>query len=280
MSLQKEGSFLAVQSGEHLFLLEHERVLEVISLQEPLEKIGDALVYRVRGDIVPLVDLGKVFNLGEGISPKFVVVVATPAGHFGLLVERTFQMIESKTQSLDRFMSRLGVYSSIAIVDNVPALVIDIDNLLGTSDVKAAARVEETKHYTDEAPLETFLALDAGVDHKLAVVFQDVLRIETLAPERIEKLGSKRVYRHGTEIIPLGQVEPFNEEEDSLVVILTHDSGKAALMIREVVDVVQAPRSNSEDGFSPSVTISGRLFEIFDTAMFIEQERMSTTVSA
>ena len=108
---------------------------EIVTLQsgavDGIEMIGTVPVYRLRGELLPLVVLTDVLQMPQSAPSErqsAQILVLQAVGHrFGLIVDRVRNTEEIVVKPLHKLLNRLAVYSGATIMgDGRVALILDV----------------------------------------------------------------------------------------------------------------------------------------------------------
>lgn len=128
---------LLVSIGKSIFAIPLSTITETIRLQqEQIEYINNQEVIVVRGNVLPLIRMNKVFatsNSGEGLEDDkiFVVVVNLAGQQIGLVVDSLVGEQEIVIKSLGKYIGDVqGISGATILGDGNVALIVDIPNLV------------------------------------------------------------------------------------------------------------------------------------------------------
>ena len=117
---------LLVESGGETYALPLHAVQEVVALENPTTVRGRPIM-RLRDQIVPLVELSKVFDLAGGTSPKrYIAVVHLNNEQFGIVVDGLLGQEEIVIKPLGSFLNAIGGFSGSTVLgDGRVVMVLD-----------------------------------------------------------------------------------------------------------------------------------------------------------
>ena len=126
------GIYVRAGVGDEQYALAVEEVLEVTEIGQlmpvpgaPSEVLG---VRNLRGQVIPVVDLGALFGIGGETSERErVIVVETHDGRLGLAVDAIVNVGEVKEPVEPADSERLA---GAALIDGALVGIIDLDALL------------------------------------------------------------------------------------------------------------------------------------------------------
>jgi two-component system chemotaxis sensor kinase CheA len=163
-----------------------------------IEWIEGAPLYRLRGNLLPLVFLSLLLQPGsehsfEALQDSFIAVLDVDGRRFGLVVDGLADPEEIVVKPLSAVLKNIGLYSGATVLGNAElALILDPGAIAAKAGVTISAREEEVHSTADqecsaEKPVEYLLVEVAG--RRAAVLLDDVLRIEQLPLSRVEYIS-------------------------------------------------------------------------------------------
>jgi two-component system chemotaxis sensor kinase CheA len=127
---------LAIIDGQLIRVSEQTYVMPLLSIVETvqldparLKRVGGVEVYRVRDDIVPLIDLGVAFGLRTQRDPtsQLLMVVEADGTPLGLVVDELLAQQQIVVKSLETNFGRVeGLAGATVLGDGRVAFIIDI----------------------------------------------------------------------------------------------------------------------------------------------------------
>ncbi len=243
-----------------------------------VEDVGGAEVYRLRGQLLPLVRLADVLKVTTERTDGHVVIAVLQADgrRFGLVVDRVLNTEEIVVKPLSSRLKSIGVYSGATILgDGRVALILDVQAL-----AKGALRpggVEREQAATDHSDQpdesERVLLVGAGGGREVAIPLSMVTRLEQVSIDRVERVGSREVVQYRGAILPLLRLQQhlgsYGEESPThlLLVVYTAAGRSIALVVDEVRDIVDGARIRSDiddAGLTGSAVIRDKVVELLD----------------
>ena len=299
---------LIVTSGGQRYAIPQVSLLELVrldpeTLRTSIEYVGDAPVHRLRGRLLPLVDLSDQLGIGMRIPPRAhsdtaepvqesmltLVVLQSDGQEFGLVVESVSDTEEIVVKPLARQLKATGVYSGAAIMgDGRVALILDVRGVAQRAHVLAGAGEVDSgqadSDSTGAGDRQSVLIIGVGPRSRAAVPLTLVDRLEEIPASTLEMAGDGEVvqYRGGIMAIVrlgnlLGQGGPKTIESidsELLNVIVHRSNGRIiGLVVDRVVDIVddhfELDRSSSKPGLLGSAIIDGRVTDIVDLTTIV-----------
>ena len=283
---------LIVESHAQRFAIPQVSLREIVTLQngsaDDIETIGDVPVYRLRGELLPLVVLTDVLQMtppaaSERQSAQILVLQAV--GHrFGLIVDRVRNTEEIVVKPLHKLLNRLAVYSGATIMgDGRVALILDVVGLARRATVVDADQAEsapsdmdpneEDEDDTEYDGANEYLLCTIGGDDQIAVPLVDVARLEEIPHGSIQRSTGQPVIPYRRRIMPLlsldrtGHVTP---RPHGGVPVVVHTVGQrcVGLMVEQIVDIATADEpldtSQQQTAIRGRVLIDGRVVDVVD----------------
>jgi two-component system chemotaxis sensor kinase CheA len=299
---------LTVECAGDRYAIPQVNLLELVALDTDrtatlIEDVNGAQVYRLRGQLLPLVRLTDVLGVeSDRVDGHLVIAVLQAEGRrFGLLVDRVLNTEEIVVKPLSTRLKAIGAYSGATILgDGQVALILDVQALARRalrSDVAERAAEHERLSAATSQEQDRVLLAGIGEGRQVAVPLSMVTRLEQIPASRVERVGSREVVQYRGAILPLLRLNQHlgaygaQDREQLLLVVYTSQGRSVAMVVDEVVDIVEAStqsRSDIDDhGLLGSAVIRDRIIELLDVRaailgadpLFFSRELDSTTYS-
>jgi two-component system chemotaxis sensor kinase CheA len=276
---------LTVECAGDVYAVPQVNLLELVALDAQrggtaIEHVHDAPVYRLRGELLPLVSLTGVLEIPDEAtegSSSVIAVVQADHHRFGLLVDRVLNTEEIVVKPLSARLKSIGAYAGATVLgDGRVSLILDVQAVARRAlhgEVEAAARRAGTDEQLVDTDREQVLVVGIGEGRHVAMPLQQVTRLEHLRSDDVERVGGREVVRYRGTILPLVRLDrmlgAYGEEvEELLVVVLTRGTRAVGLVVREIVDILEDrddQHSDVEDmGLLGSTVLGGRVVELLD----------------
>ena len=276
---------LIVTTDGQRFAIPQANVAELVAIGEgELASVRDAVVYRLRDRLVPVVSLASAFGSdAEARSTGSLVVVQADDRTFGVLVEGLSDSVEIVVKPLGPHLSGLDVFAGATILgDGSVAAIVDVVGLAGRAGIGQTHRpridaAEPTATRRDRSALLLFADVSGA---RMAVPLEDVERLEAFPRASIDRSGRADAVRYGDRILRLASVDDLlvdrrhdvrytNEELSEDLQVLVHRNGEALLgvVVGRIIDVVDRPlelEPGSRPGVRGTVVVDGRVTEVLD----------------
>jgi two-component system chemotaxis sensor kinase CheA len=299
---------LIVTSGKERFAIPQVSLLELVRLEGPdavasIEDIGGAPVYRLRGNLLPLVDLNRELRLPASATEDGkaqlvnIVVLQADDRQFGLVVDEINDTEEIVVKPLGKQLKGLACFAGATIMgDGQVALILDILGIAQMANVVAELRshaVTERAAKSVEAAgsKDTWLLFTVGEDRRMATRLSSVSRLEEIPVNSIERSGDSEVVQYRQHIMPLIRVSALlsrpslrNEAASVQVIVFAQGENYIGLVVDEIVDIVEQQisleRCGQHAGVSGSAVIQQRVTDVLDLDMIIAGAGMGSAMSA
>ena len=274
-------------------------LLELVRLEgeqarQGIERLHGAPVYRLRGQLLPIVYLRKELELssnpaGEAAGGDVlnIVVLRADERQFGLVVDAINDTEEIVVKPLSQQLKGIPVYAGATIMgDGRVALILDV---LGTAQRAHVVSEVRDRGLTDHAARaaehddsrQTLLILELG-ERRLALPIALVSRLEEISRDQIEQSDQQEVVQYRGEIMPLvrlGQILgiPTQESPDQplQVVVYTEGGRSFGLVVDRIADIVettvQATRKTQSGDLLASAVIQQRVTDLLNLPSIIRR---------
>ncbi len=282
---------LVVTSGGERFAIPQINLLELVRIERDkastlIEDVYGAPVYRLRGQLLPLVYLSKELGLPQNEHAAInIVVLQADETHFGVVVDSVLDTGEIVVKPLDKQLKNLAVFAGATIMgDGAVALILDVFGL-GTK-ASAMGKNRDGKKGTAAAAAgeakEPLLLFQSPDDGRMAIPLSQVVRLEEMDASKIEGAGDTEVIQYRGEILPLVRVfqvlperrrNPRNPDAgvqpDVLpVVVHSHGGRQVGLVVGRILDTVEESlklqRAAGRAGIKGCIVINSKVTEILD----------------
>lgn len=299
---------LVVLSGGYRYVLPQISLVELLRLdgdqaRTGIELLHGAPVHRLRGQLLPIVDLNDILANGDGrgrlvedavggfVSRDAVNVVVLQADdqQFGLVVDGVFDTQEIVVKPLGKQLKDATIFAGATIMgDGKVSLILDVTGIAKKSRVLGEQR-ERLLDKTGPAATAgfggertTLLVVDLA-GQQAAVALSEVDRLEQFPRTRIERSRGYDVVQYRGQIVPIVNLAsalgiPEQESGDDLdVVVYDFDGHKIGVAVSGIVDIVDeevtvAPRNGCVSGTS---VVHGRVTDVIDVGSIVSDVLVS-----
>jgi two-component system chemotaxis sensor kinase CheA len=289
---------LLVGLGESAYAISQVNLVELVLIEasqfSQLEEIGDATVFRLRGKLLPVIDLADV--LGHQVSRREdgralnLVVLSAEGRQFGLIVDEVRDTQEIVVKPLGSHLAGIDIYAGTTIMgDGSVALILDAPGLAKRARIADERRPGPKAETTEELVTEhrestqTLVVCEVG-ERRFAVPIALIDRLEELPLDSIEYAAGREVvqYRGGLlSIIRLSEVFGTTRNQiDPLPVLVHVDEGRlVGLAVDQIVDIVEEADGQSHNVVGELVHHTGiigrRVTDLVDLRALVASTRPS-----
>ena len=291
---------LVVTSAGDRFAIPQLSLLELVRLEgetarSGIEHIHGTPVHRLRGRLLPIVDLRE--QLGQEPRPAdpdvINIVVLQADGHeFGLVVDEITDTQEIVVKPLGSRLKETPLFAGATIMgDGLVALILDVLGIAEGARVLAASRDRSNGRAASEAVTEgaqtrTLLLVGLGHDgvagRRAALDLAEVARLEEFPPEAVEIAGDREVVQYRGRILPLvhlGRTLGVHAAAgDGPMTVVVHQlAGRdVGLVVDGILDIVEVPVDAADHADHRGVVADGRGI----TGSAVIQDRVTDVVDA
>jgi two-component system chemotaxis sensor kinase CheA len=285
---------LIVTSGPERFAIPQISLLELVRLdgaeaRAAIEHLHGTPVYRLRGNLLPLVHLHEQLQLEKLKDDDVINIVVLRADDraFGLVVEGVSDSAEIVVKPLGNHFKGLTTFAGATILgDGRVALILDVMGLAQQSNVISETRdrsISELSDRVEDEAADTTAALlfRTPDDGRMALPLALVDRLEEISPSTIERTGDGEVVQYRGDILPLlrlatvlpeRRLQPRHEVEADVtemlqVVVVRHGDRRVGLIVDQILDIVQQPNGlepAGRAGVAGTVVVADRVTEVID----------------
>jgi two-component system chemotaxis sensor kinase CheA len=239
-------------------------------------------VYRLRGELLPLVRLTDVLGLSSDRHDGHVViaVLRSEGRRFGLVVDRVINTEEIVVKAVGGQLKAIGLYSGATVLgDGTVALILDVQALARRALRTETGERQESREAAAratavEAERQRMLLAAIGAGRRVAIPLDTVTRLEQVRADSVERVGNREVVQYRGAILPIVRLDrhlgAYGEtDREVLEVIVYADHGRSvAIVVEEILDIVDgetAVRSDIDDmGLLGSAVLGDRVTELLD----------------
>lgn len=298
---------LMVCSGGEDFAIPQVSLLELVALSgeqanKAIEMIYNTPVYRLRGELLPLIYLNEELQLGKSFDAMLdlmrdhpeetslnIVVLQADEQRFGLVVEEINDTEEIVVKALSKQLKNLSIYAGATILgDGRVALILDVmgfaQRVKVVSQAQGQKRLSQSQNdYNTLSETQSLLLFEVGGQRTMALPLPRVARLEEIDPARVELSGDLKVVQYRDQILPLIELADVLGQKRSSenavlnVVVCSHHGNLAGLVVDRIVDIIESDEnleiqfSVRRPGVLGSAILQGQVTEILDFRQVITQ---------
>lgn len=271
------------------FAIPQVNLLELVRLEgaqarKGIERLHGTTVYRLRGNLLPLVFLNKALEFKSPPTETEVVnivVLQADDRQFGLVVDEILDTEEIVVKPLGKELKGITSFAGATIMgDGRVALILDVLGIAQRANVISASReravVDKNNHVQrEDDSKEALLLFRIGQSMRMATPLSMVARLEEIAPDKVEQAAGKEVVQYRGEILPLISLgrelmhERRTEDGSPLQVIVYTEMGRSVgFVVEQILDVVEEKitvrNQTSRDGVLGAAVIQGKVTDLLD----------------
>lgn len=261
--------------------------------EQMLEAVDAALFYRLRGNLLPLVQLDKQLKLSSSsdLAGQTIVVIRSEDGLFGLVVESIHDTEEIVVKPLSKRLKDVKVFSGATIMgDGKVALILDVGAFAqyATNHHESVANLQhdQVKSMHGSESSLNMLLMSCG-QGQLATPLSDVHRLENLKASELEFAGGCAMIQYRGSIMPLyniatllgrnsdvSQASKAESIAEHSVVVYSHNGRSVGLMVDQIIDIVDQKLNidltAQRQGVRGTAVLAGKVTEVIDLAQLAE----------
>jgi two-component system chemotaxis sensor kinase CheA len=275
---------LVVAAAGNRYAIPQVNLLELVRLdgeqaKAQVETVQGAPVYRLRGRLLPLVDLRE--QLGLPVverSTTYIAVLQADSRQFGLVVDDIKDTEEIVVKPLGKQLRGIDLYAGATIMgDGHVALILDTMALARKAGMALDGSESLDPSAADSGGAQRSALLVVGLTdgRRAAIALDKVDRLEEFGPDRIERVGGHEVVQYRGQILPLLRLDHALQGygdaagAGSLQVVVCHSNGRAVgVVVNAILDIVEeelAVRSHLDTGgHHGSAVVTGHVTELVD----------------
>lgn len=252
---------LIVQGSDERYAIPQVSLVELVRLEGQsslgrIEHIRGTPVYRLRGELLPIVHLDEVLNMPRPPEDEDrainIVVLQADGKQFGLVVDAIHDTEEIVVKPLGRQIKNLNVFAGATIMgDGQVALILDVLGLAQrarvVSDLRESTRADDKRHKSGHSEdTQTLLILGVGRDRRMAIPLSMVSRLEEFHRDKIERAGDQQVVQYRDRIMPLvrlgdalGARDTSGDADLLQVVVYSENDTRVGVVVDTIFDIVK-----------------------------------------
>jgi two-component system chemotaxis sensor kinase CheA len=288
---------LIVTTGGERYAIPQVNLLELVRLEGEqaragVESIQGAPVYRLRGNLLPLVYLNQVLGHAShngGSDIVNIIVLQADDRQFGLVVDGVNDTEEIVVKPLGKELKAISAFAGATIMgDGRVALILDVLGVAQRSGVVSEARERTlreslTQDDVRNARREALLLFQVSDSGRMALPLSKVARLEEFPRSMIERAGKRDVVQYRGEILPLvvlrdmlgGDDATSNHDVPLQVVVYSERGRSIGLVVDRILDIVEddvsVKATGSREGILGAAVIQGKVTDMLDVHAVIRR---------
>lgn len=230
-----------------------EMVLLKSSEKNKIEIVRGVEVFRLRGEVLPLLRLNRVIGYSEIEKDEDdsinIIILSTGKRSFGLVVDKLHDIEEIVVKSLDDFFNNTPVFSGATILgDGSICLIFDILKMAELSGMKESETgdsglIEDASGYISIE--RQVLIFSVNSQQTLGVCMDNVMRLEKVESVQIDRMSDYFYLRYRGGILPLISVWQVLDDPNFVefpemvnIIVFRVQNQEVGLLVRNIEDVV------------------------------------------
>jgi len=281
---------LVVGSGGNRYAIPQVNLLELVRLdaeqaETAIESVHGAPVYRLRGRLLPLVDLREQLGLpAVDDGTTYIAVLQADNRQFGLVVDDIKDTEEIVVKPLGKQLRGIALYAGATIMgDGTVALILDANALARGAGMNLDTAEQSVDTGTGTGSERTsLLVVDVGDGRRAAIPLAAVDRLEEVPHASVERAGRHEVVQYRGEILPLVRLTRMLSAESTVgalaplqVVVCRSGEQLVGVVVNHIVDIVEEELSVrtplATTGHDGSAVVAGHVTELVDVDRAVSQ---------
>lgn len=228
-----------------------------IKSDERIEYVQGNPVFRLRGNILPLVSIKQILGQPiEDLNKKErvnIVVLSSDGGTFGLVVDEILDTADIVVKPMAKFFKKLLVFSGATIMgDGSVSLILDVSGIAEKANIIQDVSEEQIRASSSISKLnkaknieeQEYLSFALNGSGTYAVPLGLVNRLEEFKVDLIENSAGTRVVSYRESVLPILSLNEFLgfgkdvQKTDKISVLVVHRGDRAVgLQVNEIVDI-------------------------------------------
>lgn len=286
---------LIVEASGQRFALPQHAVVEAVGVGQKsghvIDRVQNALVLRLREDVVPVIDMSQVLGLDQSArqsGEQLVVIMRVGGESFGVIVDKVADVQEVVVKPLSASLAHLKVFTGHTILgDGSVVLILDPGGLAMSIGIeKSGDKKRESKKDTLGADKMRLVLFRAGPGVVKVLPVSLIARIEMVEPGRIEHADGRLAMIHQDRLMPLVPVgaTSFDPSRSYPVLVITDGDLTVGLLVDEIVDIIEEAldvqlSSGGHETIGAAV-VRGQAVEFIDVTSYLQGVASSVTRQA
>ncbi|MFQ5428350.1 MAG: chemotaxis protein CheW [Thermodesulfobacteriota bacterium] len=296
---------IIVTVGANTFAIPQVDITEIVRIREKdlgkqLEYIEGQSVFRLRGKLLPVISLTRIFEMSssgqdaestadlrledlrepsdEEAGSKAIrrlIVMRYGANHIGLLVDTVLDPEEIVVKPMPHLVRDCKIFASATIMgDGHVAMILNLGGIIEKAGFRFESFEKETLQYEEEErkkamqESQSILIVKNPADEHFGISLSMISRIEKVRADEVTLLAGKRFINFRGKSIELVSVENFinaNHRQTlsgDIYVIIPNTRGQiVGIVAEEIVDVIDISLEMDEGAIDSPVVIGSTIIE-------------------
>lgn len=250
-----------------------------------IESLNESSVLRLRGSLLPLVELSKVLGLSaedDAHKVKFIIVCESGNYTFGIIVDNVHDTEEIVVKPVSPILKSITIYSGSTILgDGSVVLILDPNALAKASgDIENTGQAYSIHENKEDENLQksSFVIFHSGDSTPKIAPLELISRLEEIDVDKIEHSGGVPVVQYRGELMRLISIDPeykIPTEGVQEVLVVSDEKQYMGLMVKKIIDILKATItkkiSGGSEGFMGSLVIDGKACDVVDISYYFKE---------
>ncbi|PQO33197.1 hybrid sensor histidine kinase/response regulator [Blastopirellula marina] len=282
---------MLIRSCNRRFAIPQVNIVELVRVRasessQRISRVKGARVLRLRGSLLPLVDLDQAMNFADAKEKsdsegaRQIVVVESGQFRYGLIVDEIDDSEEIVVKPLGRHLKSCGCLAGATILgDGHVAPILDVSGIAAKTDLRSHEQENNKEHHQDDASLaserQSLLMFTNAPTEQFAVPMSLISRIERIRTEQIDTVGGQELLQYRGTSLPLLTIEAHIKAQPRpamdyvhVVVFQIHgrEVGLIAAELNDIREVAAEIDGNTfrEPGIAGSIVVDDKTIRIVD----------------
>jgi two-component system chemotaxis sensor kinase CheA len=287
---------LIVTCGENRYAIPQVNLQELVRLdgedaRKNVEMIQGTPVYRLRGNLLPLIYLDRILQVKQKPMDAVNIVVLQADGRlFGLVVGGINDTEEIVVKPLGKHLKGINALAGATIMgDGRIALILDVIGMAHGAhlvyDSKEKVGQDKKAVQDGQGDRQTLLVFGLA-DSRIALPLSMVARLEEFKLAEVERSGDQSVVQYRGEIMPLIYLSRVLHHGQAAVardpmpaVVYTCNGRSVGLVVDRVIDIIEqeitVKRNTRRPGVVGTIVVQNLVTDLLDVEGVIREEEPS-----
>ncbi len=291
---------LVVTSGRERFAIPQVSLVELVRCEgeqagHSIEDVHGASVYRLRGNLLPLVYLNRELQISAAQgAAQSVNIVVLQAGdrQFGLVVDDINDTEEIVVKPLSKQLKGVSCFAGATIMgDGRVALILDVLGLAQMAKVVSELREKslaehDAKSADNSDARESWLLFRVGAEGRMAIPLSLVSRLEEFPVSQVERSTGQEVIQYRQQIMPLVRLaQAFGhaaiaDSELLQVIVYSRHGRSVGLIVNEILDIVDqqvaVQHIHDAGALQGTAVIQQHVTDLLDVPALLAEQHLSS----
>ncbi|MBD2337019.1 chemotaxis protein CheW [Calothrix sp. FACHB-156] len=289
-------SALIISSGGDFYAIPQGNLQELVRLEmeqglKNIEIFYDVPVYRLRGELIPLIYLNQILQVSSTNSELLSIAIIQAENYrFGLVVDSIEDIQDIVVKPLGKQLKNVSLFAGATILgDGKVGLIIDVVGLAKQAGVSST--YQQLANATDlniPDDRQTILLFTGPQGARMGIPLAIASRLAEIPPTAVESVANQPVMQYDNQILPLIDLHSIfgvgdrnfddlamETETLAIIIVSPYPTVSVALVVDHILDIVEEPLTikgiPSREGILFSTVIQGKITEILDMEAIIRK---------